>query len=217
MSDFRIQTCVLGGFSTNCYIVYRKDKKEAVIVDPADNGAYILNKCYELQVEPVAVLLTHGHADHIMAMDDIRRAFHCKVYACRAEEKLLSEPSMNLSGMFGLEAVSKKADVWLEDGEILQLLGCEWQVIGTPGHTKGSACYYIPSEEVLISGDTLFADSLGRTDLPTGNVNEIVHSIAEILFKLPDHTMVYPGHGDPTSIGHEKVYNPVVPYWKKNH
>jgi len=187
-----------------------------VIVDPADNGAYILNKCRELQVEPEAVLLTHGHFDHIMAVDDIRRAFHCKVYAHMDETELLRDPSMNLSGTMGTEQFSVEADELLRDGQIVKLLDCDWKVMATPGHTKGSVCYYLASEEVLFSGDTLFAESLGRTDLPTGSVQQIVRSIAERLFELPDDTMVYPGHGDPTTIGHEKIYNPVVPYWKKN-
>ena len=204
MCDFRIQTCVMGMVSTNCYIVYRKGGKSAVIVDPADNGAYILNKCRELQVEPEAVLLTHGHFDHIMAVDDIRRAFHCKVYAHMDETELLRDPSMNLSGTMGTEQFSVEADELLRDGQIVKLLDCDWKVMATPGHTKGSVCYYLASEEVLFSGDTLFAESLGRTDLPTGSVQQIVRSIAERLFELPDDTMVYPGHGDPTTIGHEK-------------
>ena len=109
-----------------------------------------------------------------------------------------------------------EADELLRDGQSLKLLDCEWKVMATPGHTKGSVCYYLDSEEVLFSGDTLFAESLGRTDLPTGSVQQIVRSIAERLFELPEDTMVYPGHGEPTTIGHEKKYNPVVPYWKKN-
>ena len=132
------------------------------------------------------------------------------------ETELLRDPSMNLSGTMGTEQFSMEADELLRDGQIVKLLDCDWKVMATPGHTKGSVCYYLASEEVLFSGDTLFAESLGRTDLPTGSVQQIVRSIAERLFELPDDTMVYPGHGDPTTIGHEKIYNPVVPYWKKN-
>lgn len=212
MSDFRIKTYVLGDVSTNCYILYNKGQEDAVIVDPADNGSYLLNKLKELSLKPVAVLLTHGHFDHILAVEDIRRAFCCKVYAHMDEERLLKDPSYNLSGTLGTDQMGLNADVLLRDGGELKLLGLDWKVIATPGHTAGSVSYWIPKEEVLISGDTLFAESLGRTDLPTGNVSDIITSITEKLFVLPDKTMVYPGHGDPTTIGHEKKYNPVAAY-----
>ncbi|MDO5408549.1 MAG: MBL fold metallo-hydrolase [Eubacteriales bacterium] len=215
MSDFRIKTCVLGAVSTNCYLIYNEETGEAVIVDPADNGAYILNKCRELGITPEAVLLTHGHFDHILAVEDIRRAFRCKVYVGRDEEKLLQDPQQNLSVSMGSGQMSLKADVTVRDGDVLNLIGFDWKVIETPGHTVGSVCYYVESEDVLISGDTLFADSLGRTDLPTGSAAAIVRSIQEKLLVLPEDTMVYPGHGDPTTIRHEKLYNPVAVYRRR--
>ncbi|MDO4266927.1 MAG: MBL fold metallo-hydrolase [Eubacteriales bacterium] len=215
MSDFRIQTCVLGMVSTNTYIIYRKGGREAVLVDPADNAPYLLNKCRELGVEPSAVVLTHGHFDHIMAVEDICRSFPCRVYASADEAALLEDPDQNLSVPMGMERTAVEADELVRDGQVLNLLGLEWKVIATPGHTAGSVCYYIPEESVLISGDTLFAESLGRTDLPTGSAQQIIRSITEKLFMLPDDTMVYPGHGDPTTIGHEKQYNPAAPYWRR--
>lgn len=212
MSNFRIKTCVLGMVSTNCYLVFDQEKREAVIIDPADNGAFILNKCRELELTPVAILLTHGHFDHIMAVQDICRAFRIPVYAGQAEQKMLEDPGLNLSGGYDGRQMSVKADHFVKNGETLSLIGYEWNVYETPGHTAGSVCYYLPAEEVLFSGDTLFEESLGRTDLPTGSSSAIVDSILEKLFTLPDDTMVYPGHGDPTSIGHEKQYNPVTCY-----
>lgn len=216
MSDFRIKTCVLGQVSTNCYLIYNEGTKEAVVVDPADNAAYILNKCRELGIAPVAVLLTHGHFDHILAAEDIRRSFRCKVYAGREENAMLLDPSLNLSGSFGGDQIGLAADYLARDGEVLDIIGFSWKVIFTPGHTAGSVCYLVESEDVLISGDTLFADSLGRTDLPTASPAAIVSSILEKLFVLPDETRVYPGHGDPTTIGHEKQYNPVAVYNRRN-
>lgn len=215
MSDFRIQTYVLGGVSTNCYLIFHDSTKEAVVVDPADNGAYVLNKCRELGVCPTAVLLTHGHFDHILAVKDICRAFPCKVYAGREEDRLLQDASLNLSGSMGTEQTVIEADVLVKDGDVLSLAGFSWKVLETPGHTAGSVCYYVESEDVLLSGDTLFADSLGRTDLPTGDLKAIVSSITEKLLTLPEDTMVYPGHGEVTTIGHEKRYNPVAVYRKK--
>ena len=212
MSEFRIQTYVLGEVSTNCYLIYHDGLRQAVVVDPADNGAYVLNKCRELNVKPVAVLLTHGHFDHILAVKDICRAFPCKVYAGREEDRLLKDPSLNLSGSMGSEQTSLEADVLVKEGDELSLIGCTWKVLETPGHTAGSVCYYVESEQVLLSGDTLFAGSLGRTDLPTGDMRDIVCSIREKLLSLPADTMVYPGHGETTTIGHEQRYNPAAAY-----
>ncbi len=215
MSDFRIQTYVLGGVSTNCYLIFHDGTREAVVVDPADNGAYVLNKCRELGVHPTAVLLTHGHFDHILAVKDICRAFPCKVYAGREEDRLLQDASLNLSGSMGTEQTVIEADVLVKDGDVLSLVGFSWKVLETPGHTAGSVCYYVESEDVMLSGDTLFADSLGRTDLPTGDLQAIVRSITEKLLTLPEDTMVYPGHGEVTTIGHEKRYNPAAVYRRK--
>lgn len=215
MSEFRIQAMILGEVSTNCYLIYHQSTREAVVVDPADNAAYILNKCRELAVKPAAILLTHGHFDHILAVKDICRAFLCKVYAGREEDRLLQDSSLNLSGSMGSEQMSVEADVLVKDGDMLSLIGFEWKVLETPGHTAGSVCYYVESEQVLFSGDTLFANSLGRTDLPTGDMGAILRSIKEKLLLLPEDTMVYPGHGEATTIGHEQKYNPVAVYRRR--
>lgn len=210
MSDFRIKTCVLGAVSTNCYLIYHDKTKQAVIVDPADNGPYLLNKCRELGITPAAVLLTHGHFDHILAAEEIRRAFQVKIYVGEEEEGLLKDPSLNLSLAFTGKQMGLKADCLVRDQDVLELIGFRWKVLATPGHTVGSVCYWVEEEGVLISGDTLFAESLGRTDFPTSSTSAIVRSITDTLFALPDDTMVYSGHGDPTTIGHEKQYNPVA-------
>lgn len=219
MKDLRMECCVLGMVSTNCYIVYRKEGrgegegglKPGVIIDPGDNAPYILNKCRELEVEPTAVLLTHGHFDHILAAEDIRRTFHIPILASEKEMELMEEPDMNLSSSYG-EAMSLTADRWLEDGETLELLGKEWKVIHTPGHTGGCLCYYIEEETVVFSGDTLFEESVGRTDLPGAKPGEIIDSVVGKLFVLPEETKVYPGHGGSSNIGHEKKYNIVARY-----
>ncbi|MFT4106063.1 MAG: MBL fold metallo-hydrolase [Lacrimispora sp.] len=212
MSDFRIKTYPVGQIGTNCYVLYRQGTEGAVIVDPGDNGAYILNMCRELSLTPEAILLTHGHFDHILAVEDIRRAFPgIKVYGGEAEKDLFTNPALNLSAAFG--SVCMVSDVeYVGDGDLLSLAGISFEVLSTPGHTPGSVCYLVREEDVLISGDTLFQESLGRTDLPTGNQNQIIKSIREKLFTLREDILVYPGHGDKTTVGHEKVYNPVASY-----
>lgn len=212
MSDMRVKTCVLGAVSTNCYLVYNESTKKAVIVDPADNAQFILNKCNELGITPEAILLTHGHFDHIMAAEDVRRSFHIKIYASETEDAMLSDSGLNLSGGWEGKQTSFHADVLLKDGDELELIGFRWKVIETPGHTTGSVCYYVPEEEVVFSGDTLFCESYGRTDLPTGSSSQMVSSLLDKVFALPDDTMAYPGHGDTTTIGYEKKNNPIAFY-----
>lgn len=216
MSDFRINTSVLGVVGTNCYIMYHNKTKEAVIVDPADNAPYILNKCRELGVTPAAIFLTHGHFDHMLAAEEIRRAFRIDIYAGEEEDELLKNPTVNLSWQHGGTEAVTNATVLLKDGQELFVMGYHWKVIATPGHTAGSICFYNEQEEVLISGDTLFLESLGRTDLPTADSGAIIKSITEKLFVLPEEVMVYPGHGEPTVIGHEILHNPVAVYIRGN-
>lgn len=220
MNDLNMECCVVGMISTNCYILYGKEAggtgddqglAPGVVIDPGDNAPYILNKCRELGVEPEAVLLTHGHFDHILAAEDIRRTFHVPILASEQEMELLEEPAMNLSSSFE-ESVSLTADRWLRDGETLELIGKRWSVIHTPGHTAGCLCFYIEDEEVLFSGDTLFHRAVGRTDLPTARPGEIKDSIVRKLFVLPEGTKVYPGHGEASTIGEEKKHNIIVRY-----
>ncbi len=211
MEHLKIAGVVLGMAETNCYIIYREkgtDEKpgKCVIVDPADNAPFIIKKCREMCLRPEAILLTHGHFDHILAAEDIRRTFHAPVCAGEKEAALLAEPSMNLTGMTG-ESMALEPDRLLRDGETLHLADADWRVIFTPGHTEGSVCYYDEADAVLISGDTLFCESVGRTDLPTGSQEKLFVSVSEKLFALPDNTEVYPGHGEGTTIGHEKEYN----------
>ncbi|MGL5433856.1 MAG: MBL fold metallo-hydrolase [Lachnospiraceae bacterium] len=215
MNDLRIKTCVLGQVGTNCYLVYDEQTKEAVVIDPADNCGYIMEQCKKLGITPRFILLTHGHFDHILAAEELAKMYSCKIYAGKDENDLLLDPAANLTGSWGMPPLSLKADVLVGDREELQMLGLKWEVLFTPGHTAGSVCYYLEQEGVLFSGDTLFAESLGRTDLPTGDGSVIIKSILERLLVLPDDTMVYPGHGDPTVIGHEKQYNPVAVYHRK--
>ena len=136
MSDMRVKTCVLGAVSTNCFLVYHDTTKEAVIIDPADNAHYILNKCSELGISPRAVLLTHGHFDHIMAAEDLRRAFHIKIYASETEDAMLADGGLNMSGSWGGMQTSFHADVLLKDGDELDLIGFCWKDRNAGSHIR---------------------------------------------------------------------------------
>ena len=206
----KISRLVVGYVATNCYIVYDEQAGACVIVDPGDNAAGIIKTMKEKKVSPEAILLTHGHFDHILAVPELLEEYpDLSVYAYEKEQRLLTDAGLNETRMVRKPMALNDVH-YLKDGEELDFLGTKWQVISTPGHTAGSCCYYLPGEAVLFSGDTLFDGDCGRTDLPTGNSAEIIHSIREILMKLPDDTQVLPGHETLTTIGRERVQNIVM-------
>lgn len=207
MGQIEIKSMTLGMVATNCYIIINKENKEALLVDPADNALRISNVIEENGCTLKAILLTHGHFDHIMALNYLKKRYNVPVYAHEEEEDVLKQSSLNLSGSIG-QIYTTQADVYVKDGEHLKLAGLDVIVLYTPGHTKGGVCYYFPEEKVLMSGDTLFHCSIGRTDFPTGSMSQLVRSVKEQLFVLPDDVQVYPGHDSVTSIGYEKQYNP---------
>ncbi|MBQ6696830.1 MAG: MBL fold metallo-hydrolase [Lachnospiraceae bacterium] len=209
MADIRIGRMVLGSCQTNCYFIYEAESKKAVVVDPADNGAQIYSALQRNGFNIEAILLTHGHFDHIWGSKELRELSGAMIYALD-EEKVLCENSRNNVSEYAGRAYTVVPDEYVRDGAELVFDGITFKVIATPGHTIGSCCYYIEEAGMLISGDTLFLESTGRTDFPTGSMSSIVRSIREKLFVLPEDTKVYPGHMDSTTIGHEKKYNPFV-------
>ena len=206
---YKIDVRVLGMVGTNCYLLCNTDTKECVLIDPADNAGKISEMIEQSGCMLKGILLTHGHFDHIMAADEVRDKYNVKVYASAEEKNTLSTPHINLGEAYGMN-LSVKADVWHNDGDILKLAGFDIKAIHTPGHTEGGCCYYIGEEHVLFSGDTLFHNSIGRTDLPTGSGSELVRSVREKLLVLPEDTRVYPGHMEETTISDEKKYNPFI-------
>lgn len=209
MSKLEIQYRVLGALGTNVYFLINKETRETLLVDPADNADYILEQCKLRDYHLTAILLTHGHFDHIFAVNDIRDATGVPVYAYVDEEPLMMDSWANRSRSWAT-AMTVKPDILVHDNEVLELAGFRIQVMHTPGHTAGSCCYYLEEEKTLMCGDTLFFESYGRTDLETGSEAAILRSLNECLFVLPDDVQAYPGHMDMTDIGHEKKYNPAA-------
>ncbi len=209
MSDIKIGKITLGVCQTNTYFIYREGSSNIIVFDPADRGEYLFSKFQEKGFNVVAILLTHGHFDHILGIEDLQKHTNAKLYASEDEAELAKDIELNCSQMFRREC-SVNPDILFSDGEKVTLADIELEVIKTPGHTVGGCCYYIEEAGFLISGDTLFLESVGRTDLPTGSMGTLIRSIKEKLFILPDETIVYPGHGPSTTIEHEKEYNPFI-------
>jgi hydroxyacylglutathione hydrolase len=205
-----VENYQLGMVRTNCYVVYNDSTKEAIVVDPADNGAYIKNVLEEKGLTIQAILLTHGHFDHIMAATYLQEMYQIQIMAHEQEKQILEDPSMNLSIGMGGNSCIVKADRYLKDNEILELIGTQIKVLHTPGHTAGGTCYLFEKEKILLSGDTLFQGSVGRTDFPTGSMSTLVQSIKDKLMVLDDEVIVYPGHEGETSIGRERKFNPYI-------
>lgn len=207
--NINIKSMILGPVQTNCYFVINEDTKELVIIDPADSSQQIIGAIAQEQLKPVAILLTHGHFDHIMAMEDLKKQYSIPVYVTKADNTLMSDSEQNGAFMIGVGITAQGTD-WVKDQQELVLGGMLFQVIETPGHTAGGVCYYMPQVKKLFSGDTLFEGSIGRTDLATGSYAELVRSVKEKLFLLEDDVDVLSGHGPATTIGYEKKYNPFM-------
>ena len=205
--NIKVINKVLGLVSTNCYFAVNITTNQVIIIDPADSPEVIKNVIAMNGYKPEAILLTHGHFDHILAAEAIKSEYNIPVYAGSAEKRLLEDAESNLSDSYGI-GVAISADIYAEDDAILDIAGFTIKVLHTPGHTVGSVCYYFVADDVLFSGDTLFCESVGRTDFPTGSGATLVKSIKEKLLILPENTVVYPGHGESTSVGYEKQYNP---------
>ena len=205
--NIKIDYTVIPGVSTNCYLLINKDTDEAVIIDPAGNEPQISALIEKNKCHPCAILITHGHYDHIGAARQLAVKYGIKVYAGEHEKELLADAYKNLSAHMGAK-ITLEADVWIKDKQHINPAGIDIEVIHTPGHTSGGVSYYVKDASVLFSGDTLFAESVGRTDFATGSFSDIVSSIKDKLFLLHDDKVVFPGHGESTSISPEKKYNP---------
>lgn len=200
----------VGMVCTNCFLAVNSDTKEALIIDPGDQAQMIADYADQNQLHPVAVLLTHGHFDHCMAAEKLAEKYGILIYAHEDEKQTMEHPAYNCCTMIGKDLVFHADKYFHGEQGHLSMAGFEIEVLHTPGHTVGGVCFYIKSENLLFSGDTLFCESVGRTDFPKGSMSQLVHSVQEKLFPLPNDTKVLPGHGEWTTIGHEKQYNPFL-------
>ncbi|TDB92635.1 MBL fold metallo-hydrolase [Actinomadura sp. 7K534] len=210
-----------GSFAANCYVVAPAAGEECVIIDPGeDAGGGIEEILREHRLKPVAVLLTHGHLDHVWSVAPVCGAKDVPAYIHPDDRDLLSDPAKGLSlgagqQLFGGLELTEPDDVReLADGAVLELAGLSFTVDHAPGHTPGSVTFRTPETEqipdVMFTGDLLFAGSIGRTDLPGGSYEEILASLSRVCLSMPDETAVLPGHGTQTTIGRERATNPFL-------
>ncbi len=201
----KIKRILTNPYAENCYVI-SDDCGVGVIVDPGSDGENIYLQVLQAGVKPVAILLTHGHFDHVGAVNYLKNKYNLQVYANIYEKGILSDASKIY--VFGGQGEAVKVDKWVADGDELVFGELKFKVLHTPGHTAGSCCYL--AENHLIAGDTLFFESIGRCDLPGGSFETIDKSIKTKLYTLDGDTIVYPGHGSTTDIDHEKKFNPFV-------
>ena len=208
MSNLEIYAKTLGDMGTNCYILVNHDTDECIVFDPGAEPN-VLKEIFDTPgFQLKGIFLTHGHFDHTGAVKALKDTYQVPVYASKEEaEEVLTKVTVNLTGSFGLPYIIQ-ADELLRDGEEVDIIGTKIKCLLTPGHTSGGMSYYCPQLESVIVGDTLFHESVGRTDFPTGSASTLLHSIQEKLFSLPDETKVFPGHMSDTTIAWEKKHNP---------
>jgi glyoxylase-like metal-dependent hydrolase (beta-lactamase superfamily II) len=207
-----IDSLVLGSYQTNCYILREEELAgDCLVVDTGLEAGSLSDFLSEHNLSPVAVVLTHGHADHIRGVALLRDKFPgIKVYIHKLDSEMLTGAVSNLSLMEGIRFSTEPADFTLEEGDVVEQAGIKLKVLHTPGHTAGGICLYSEEEGIVFSGDTLFCAGVGRTDFPGGSMTRLIKSIREKLLGLPDETVVYPGHGPVTTISQEKANNPYL-------
>jgi glyoxylase-like metal-dependent hydrolase (beta-lactamase superfamily II) len=195
-----------GLFSSNCYIL--GDNGEGVVIDPGVEAGEILGAAEKNSLKVKYIILTHTHIDHICYMDELRDLTGAKVAVHKADSDTFSNPVLNGSVLMGQNISFKDADIFLKEGDVLEVGSLKLNIIHTPGHTPGGICIKVDNN--IFTGDTLFRLSIGRTDLGRGSYEELINSIKSRLMILDDNVKVYPGHNEPTTIGFERKNNPFL-------
>lgn len=198
----------VGMMGVNCYLIGNEETKEAAVIDPGGDAEKIAEKIKRNNLTLKYIILTHAHIDHIMGVEELKEATGAQLVVHHLEAPLLKDPQGNLSAVFDEPLILPQPDLLVDEGDTLELGNLDLKIIHTPGHTRGGMSILV--ENKLFCGDTLFAGSVGRTDFPGGDMNALISSIKDKLFKLPEETQVFPGHMQTTSIGDEKKNNPYV-------
>jgi len=208
----KIEHLILGSYETNCYIVRKNEAvKDCIIIDTGLEAAALIDFLKAGKLNPLVAVFTHGHADHITGIPLLRENYpEIRICIHKLDAKMLTRATSNLSILSGMIFRTKPADLLIEEPHVIDAAGLKLEVLHTPGHTPGGISLYSKDEKILFSGDTLFAGSVGRTDMPGGNMQQLIQGIKEKLLSLPEETLVYPGHGPRTTIGQEKVGNPFL-------
>ena len=203
LKKLKIDTWI--GDKTNCYVIFEEESKEIIVIDPAgdvDRIEDLIKKVFKGNLK--YIYLTHCHGDHIAGVEELKRRCGGKVLIHRIDAEALNDLNINLSQYIGIPKIELEADSRIDDEDLIHIGDLEFKVIHTPGHTAGSTSLYCEEEKCLFSGDTIFAGTWGRTDLPTSSMQDIMDSIINKILILPDETFIYPGHGKATMLKDEK-------------
>jgi glyoxylase-like metal-dependent hydrolase (beta-lactamase superfamily II) len=209
----KVERRIVGPIETNCYVVACEKTREAIVVDPGfgkSEAKAFIDEIKERGLKVKYIVNTHGHDDHTSGNTALKEATNARVLIHEADAHMLTPLSTNRQKARNNNSKYPAADQLLKEGDIIEIGDIKLTVIHTPGHTKGSISLHSQSENVVFTGDTLFAQSIGRTDFPGGSYTDIMRSLKTKLVKLPDQTVVYPGHGETTTIGKEKNSNPFL-------
>lgn len=206
-----IRKYALGPVQTNCYIIANA-ARECLIIDPGEEGEFLIREIRKANLKPQAIVLTHAHFDHIGAVDDLRDAFHIPVYMHKKEKEWLGNPELNGSGKYAQlpDYSIRPADAFLEAEKATTIGSFQFDVVHTPGHSPGSISLIFEQNGFAVVGDTLFKRSVGRTDLIGGDSKLLLKSIHDHLLSLDEETVIYPGHDEPTTVGEEIDQNPFL-------
>jgi hydroxyacylglutathione hydrolase len=206
----QVETIVVGPFLVNCYLYWDDATSEGVIIDPGDEDDLIQRRVQHSRITPVAILLTHGHVDHIAAVAPLKQHYRVPLYIGKGEESMLLDPASNASAFLTEPITAPQPDFLVDDEQELVAGKLRFRVLATPGHTPAGVCYLVEREGWLFCGDTLFQGSIGRTDLPGGSYKQLLESIDQKILTLPDSVVCYPGHGPRTTVGAERTSNPFL-------
>lgn len=210
-SPLELVTIVSKDFQENTFVARLRPRTDCIVVDPGMEPRRIEDCLRKSGLSPAAILITHGHADHIAGCAWVKRCWPgCPIVIGRDDSPKLADATKNLSALFGFFVTSPAADHLVQDGDVYSAAGFEFHVLAVPGHSAGHVVYLWKGQDPLVAfvGDVIFAGSVGRTDFPDGDMEQLIGHIQRKLFTLPDNTILYPGHGPATTVGHEKRHNP---------